>query len=311
MQGGALKNLQMLRKICGDSGLPSVVLATTMWAQLDMTGEDREAGYRREEELRRPEFWGELIRSGSQMTRHDGTPKSARDIVATLVERAESSSAVLDIQVQMVERELTLDQTAAGRHLQKDVLEARRKYEAELAEYRASMELALQEKDAETLEDLRLGKEALRDQERQRVEDQQRLVVSLEQLTREKGLQYRDYAEMLSRQRQQRRSAGTGSAGASQIPTPWQSNNDTYRQGFSREMETAGLRELDSSQIVPMQAIAGSAQGARRRRASLPFILGLVCRLFGYWEDELGDAEDRHAPQQQRRRYGAGRASGY
>lgn len=65
MQGKALKNLQMLHKICGDRGLASVVLATTMWAQLEMTEDGRKMGHLREQELQRPEFWGDLLRTAA------------------------------------------------------------------------------------------------------------------------------------------------------------------------------------------------------------------------------------------------------
>lgn len=47
MQGSAIKNIQLLRSLCGDDALSKVVLVTTMW---DI--ENRDIAERREKELK-------------------------------------------------------------------------------------------------------------------------------------------------------------------------------------------------------------------------------------------------------------------
>ncbi|KJZ70207.1 hypothetical protein HIM_10393 [Hirsutella minnesotensis 3608] len=207
MQGSAVKNLHMFQKLCGERGMASVVLTTTMWQGLDNTEEGREIGNRREDGLQRPEFWGAMIKRGSRIVRHDGSSESASRIVDRLVEPIFSGNSpggvVLDIQVQMVDEGKKLDETAAGQFVQADMLEARRRFEADLAEYQESMALALREKDAETFELLRREKEQAEARAAQRSADWQKLNVSLQQLAREKDAQYQVLAKTLDVQQQQ------------------------------------------------------------------------------------------------------------
>jgi hypothetical protein len=207
MQGSALKNLHMFQKLCGDRGLASVVLATTMWKGLEATEEGRQMGQQRSEDLRKPEFWGAMIKRGSRIVRHEGSPESAKSIVGSLIDGAskgDGGGAVLDIQVQMVDEGKTLDETAAGQFVQAEMLEARRRFEADLVEYQASMEMALQEKDSEMFEILRREKEDAEGRAAQLNADRDRLRVSLQQLAREKDAKYQALAaEVQTQQAQQ------------------------------------------------------------------------------------------------------------
>jgi hypothetical protein len=72
MQGSSLDNLRMFRKLCGLEALKNVLLVTTFWD----TVSDAE-GRRREQELSsNDEFWGRMIKRGSQMKRWS---RSSRD----------------------------------------------------------------------------------------------------------------------------------------------------------------------------------------------------------------------------------------
>lgn len=209
MQGSALKNLHMFQKLCGDRGLSSVVLATTMWKGLEATEEGRQVGQQRSEDLQKPEFWGAMIKRGSRIVKHDGSPESANSIVGSLIDGAtkggiDGQGAVLDIQVQMVDERKTLDETAAGQFVQAEMLEARRRFEADLVEYQASMEMALQEKDTQMFELLRKEKEEAERRAAQLNTDRDQLRVSLQQLAREKDAKYQALAaEAQAKQAQQ------------------------------------------------------------------------------------------------------------
>ncbi|KAG9251956.1 P-loop containing nucleoside triphosphate hydrolase protein [Emericellopsis atlantica] len=259
MPGSSIKNLHILQKICGDRGMASVVLATTMWQVLD---KDRERGIdigdRRERELQQPEFWGVMIDRGSRMARHDGSFESARRIIDSLVKPIQSSdpsppggACVLDIQEEMVDQEKNLDETAAGQFVQSGMLEARRRFETELAEYKESMELALQEKDVETFELLRREKEKAETLIAQRDADSQKLNVSLEQLAREKDAQYEALANAFEeKQRQRQGETADGTAAVSrlqhELSTVTSQLQSMHRrlEGAQGEQDRAREREL-------------------------------------------------------------------
>lgn len=79
------------------------------------------------------------------MVRHTGDLESALSIVSILVDK--KSPVVLDIQHQMVDEGKRLDETTAGKFVQKGLLDTRMRYEREIAEYKQRMEDALKEKD--------------------------------------------------------------------------------------------------------------------------------------------------------------------
>jgi hypothetical protein len=80
MQGSARRNLLMFKKLCGDGCFEHVVLATTMWEQVDpQRGSDRER-----ELLATPDFWGYMKDRRAQVKRHYKTRESALAIVEAL-----------------------------------------------------------------------------------------------------------------------------------------------------------------------------------------------------------------------------------
>ncbi|KAL7948668.1 P-loop containing nucleoside triphosphate hydrolase protein [Trichoderma barbatum] len=158
VSGSSLKNIRMFQKICGAGAFHRVVLATTMWATLESMEGGREVGLQRCEELKHPEFWGEMILNKSIMKEHDGSEASALAIISKLVDK--EGGVVLDIQRQMVDQNLSLDDTVAGRYLQKDLIEARERYEKEIAELKKIIEQAMAEEDTEAVDLFKQEKEA-------------------------------------------------------------------------------------------------------------------------------------------------------
>lgn len=195
-----MKNLYMFQRLCGDRGLSSVILATTMWASLESTEAGQEVGRKREEELRMPQFWGSMVDRGSEIIKHDGTKESARSIISRLVEKG--TQVVLDIQVQLVEENKTLDETSAGQFIQQELLDARKRFEKDLADYQESMEAAMHDKDDALLQALKKEKEAAEAKEKARLEDWKKLNITVQQLSQEKDKEYRKLAETLERNQQ-------------------------------------------------------------------------------------------------------------
>jgi hypothetical protein len=137
MTGTATKNLAMFKELCGKESLSSVVLATTMWSKVS-----EQDGIRREEELKRtPEFWGDMIDHGSVVFRHDDTPDSVLNIVNHFLDRGQI--ATLQLQRQMVDEGMSLDQTAAGQVLQRELLQQKQKFKGKLDAMREEMQAAI------------------------------------------------------------------------------------------------------------------------------------------------------------------------
>jgi hypothetical protein len=172
-------------------------MATTMWTSLEGTDAGQEVGRKREEELRMPQFWGSMVDRGSEIVKHDGTKECAFSIISRLVDKG--TQVVLDIQVQLVEENKTLDETSAGQFIQQELLDARKRFEKDLAEYQESMEAAAHEKDDALLKALKEEKEAAEAKEKARLENWKNLNITVKQLAQEKEKDYRKYAEALER----------------------------------------------------------------------------------------------------------------
>ncbi|KAF3921632.1 hypothetical protein AA313_de0208306 [Arthrobotrys entomopaga] len=71
MEGSALRNLRVFRKLCGDGALENVVLGTTFWDLVD----DMQARIRESELAETPEFWGDMLKRGSRMVKISWTDR--------------------------------------------------------------------------------------------------------------------------------------------------------------------------------------------------------------------------------------------
>jgi GTP-binding protein EngB required for normal cell division len=124
MTGPALKNLRMFRQLVGDDNLANVVFVTSKWDLVEP-----EVGHKREQGLK-DEFWGTYIAAGAAVKAHDGTPESARDIVASLCKG--STPFYSQLQIEVCEKKLSLADTAAGRSVMKEINDVKRRYEEEI-----------------------------------------------------------------------------------------------------------------------------------------------------------------------------------
>lgn len=189
MQGSALRSIHMLKALCGEGSFPNVVLVTTMWNVLEQSGVASNSGVQRENELRgNDNFWGRMEKGGSRIVRHSGDLQSARDIVSLLVDK--KSTVVLDIQRQMVDEEKSLDETTAGNYVQKELLDARKRHERDIADYQQTMDDALREKDNSMAAILQNQKEENEAKVSGIIASERGLKVNLSELAKEKDGQY-------------------------------------------------------------------------------------------------------------------------
>ncbi|KAJ6017100.1 P-loop containing nucleoside triphosphate hydrolase protein, partial [Penicillium sp. IBT 35674x] len=183
MQGSAKKNFRMFKQLCGDEAAKNVILATTMWEEVVPTdGQKREA-----ELIVTPEFWGYMISKGSQAHRHMNTKESAMqliDVFATA--KLENRRVALRIQNEMVQEQKDLNETAAGKEVQSEILKERKKWRKEFEETKREMEEALAAKDEESIQLLREEQLKLKAYMTKSEKNQKALKIGMEKMHAEK-----------------------------------------------------------------------------------------------------------------------------
>lgn len=178
--GSAMKNLRMFKKLCGESSLASVVLATTMWDDVD-----EETGNNREQELKtNPRFWAGMIANGSTVFKHDRQIASAMDIISHLIQKKRPIDT--DIAKEMVDNNKTLDQTSAGIEVTTEIAEQKKRFEKELNNIKKDMEEAMAKRDREWHAELeREKRDTLKKLKKEEVE-REKMRVDWEKLKQEK-----------------------------------------------------------------------------------------------------------------------------
>lgn len=111
MTGDTLRQLEMIKRICGSNNYQNVMLVTTHWPKDAETQKENGCPIR-ERDLRR-EFWMDMIRGGSKMWRFDDQTATARAIVRSLVGKP---NVTLALQSELSAGN-TLDRTTAGSYI--------------------------------------------------------------------------------------------------------------------------------------------------------------------------------------------------
>jgi len=170
MDGCSLKNLRMFQRLCGPDALQNVLLTTTQWSNVD-----RAIGEFREDNLRHGDFWGGLISKGASLERFMGTRESGLELIHKLME---NKPKPLDIQDQMVKKNMTLVETDAGKFMNEELLSLQKQYEKNLERLEVERQKAVKEKDDEMREIL--AQEQAKTQEKlERAEAERKLLADL------------------------------------------------------------------------------------------------------------------------------------
>ncbi|KAH7002414.1 P-loop containing nucleoside triphosphate hydrolase protein [Ilyonectria destructans] len=190
VSGTALKNLNMFKQLCGDEAFGHVILATSMWDTLDATLS--ETGVSREKELTtRTEFWGTMHKSGSQVVRWLGNEESAQGIIAKIIEvHDRSGKAMLKIQDELVNKNLTLDETAAGQEVQREILVAKARLQEEIKQLRSEHEKMMRQSNETLAEELASQQQVFEMQLDEANEARETLKISLQSFMEEKTAEY-------------------------------------------------------------------------------------------------------------------------
>jgi GTPase Era involved in 16S rRNA processing len=177
--GTAVKNLEILQRLCGPSNFDSVALVMNMWDSIDI-----DTATQRASELRQT-FWAPMLQGNSKMASHAGTRESALQIVRALTGNAKPR-LVLSIQHELAVEGKTLDTTAAGQYVQKEMLEAQEKHQQDMSYLKSSMDDAFREKDVNLLRTLREERDAAEAKVRATVLETEQLNITLYQLMTQK-----------------------------------------------------------------------------------------------------------------------------
>jgi len=147
MGGISRRNFNMFRRLCGDESLMNVLIVTNMWGEVDF-----ELGEAREAELRDQDmFFKPALDKHARFLRHLNTLESAQAIIRCIIN---NRPMALQIQHELVDKQMDLSQTAAGTELNRELTEQARKHKEELREIQAEMQAAIKAKDEETRQEL-------------------------------------------------------------------------------------------------------------------------------------------------------------
>lgn len=189
--GSGMKNLRMFRKLCGEQGLGSVVLATTMWSLCPAADAKR----REDQLVNQNDLWTKLVSNGARVFRQDDGIASGQKIINYLIDRAHP--VTLDIQREMVDQGKTLGETSAGKEVQEELEKLQKKHEKEMREIKEDMDEAIKEKDEERQQELREYRAQIDRQMAQSAEQTRQLEAKREQLRTEMKEQHSREIEQL------------------------------------------------------------------------------------------------------------------
>jgi DNA repair exonuclease SbcCD ATPase subunit len=197
MQGSAKHNLHLFKKLIGEDCFRRVVLATTMWENVNPLD-----GIRRENELKNTEdFWGFMHKKGSQVMRHEKNNRgSAMKVLDHFLTR-EKEEVVLAIQDEMVNLGLNLDETEAGRQITEEITLLQDKHRKELKHLEIEIQEAkdqesitsiqnLQQEYEQKIEEARKDRESIR-ASMARLQEEQR--IQLQEMERRHALEAEDW----------------------------------------------------------------------------------------------------------------------
>jgi hypothetical protein len=143
IEGSALINLRVFRKLCGADCFEHVFLCSTFW---DVTEEA--TGVSREKELcESPELWGQMKREGARSFRI----RDYAEAKTVLLEIAKKPTIALEIQKEIVDNKVPLAGTAAGQLVDGELAKLEVEHKARIeSEHKAAAEkLAAREAELE------------------------------------------------------------------------------------------------------------------------------------------------------------------
>ncbi|KAF2670963.1 P-loop containing nucleoside triphosphate hydrolase protein [Microthyrium microscopicum] len=202
MGGSALRNLRMFKRLCGESSLNSVILATTHWKDTNGVSIPDATGNARIDELVGTNgFWGGMVDRGSQVVKHDGSKASALEIVDNLYARR--ARVILDIQRQLIDQKRNLDDTDAAQALQQELIRERKEFQRKLEGLKEDMKEAISENDGKWQEQLQKDKIEYEAKINKTYAETDALRTNLKKIAEEKEAQFKELQRQMEEQKRQ------------------------------------------------------------------------------------------------------------
>lgn len=169
MQGSALNNMRMFRKLCGPECFQNIILATTFWEDVPA-----DLGAKREQQLKdNDEFWGKMVKRGSAVRRLGTDRESGMKL---LLDVARKQKITLQSQQEMVDEHKSAHGTAAALAVQEELQRQKEELERRIEEQRLDNERKLNEQA--------IMREQALETERQRAAEDERRRAMLEDIRR-------------------------------------------------------------------------------------------------------------------------------
>ena len=141
MEGSVMRNLRMFQSLCGQEALSNVLLTTTQWSNVNPAEAEL-----RETRLRNQDFWGALIDKGATLRRFNGTRESGLELIHKLMPNTRKP---LDIQDQIVEQNMILLQTKAGKCVNEELIALEKKFKETMESLEKQFREIIKAKDDE------------------------------------------------------------------------------------------------------------------------------------------------------------------
>ncbi|KAH7010113.1 P-loop containing nucleoside triphosphate hydrolase protein, partial [Ilyonectria destructans] len=148
ISGSSLRNIEMLKAVCGFTSYDNLAIATTMWPDGPALDEKTKLEQRETELVTDERFFGSLVARGAKMFRHKESDcrdngretASAHCILIHLIHQLERSQpSALHLQREIIDQGKALSDTAAGIVAASYLHKARCEHEHRLKELKAEM----------------------------------------------------------------------------------------------------------------------------------------------------------------------------
>jgi len=114
--GSEMRRTRLFKKICGPKCFGNIVIASTMWNEL----QDQSVGDKRQKERESSaEFWGDMKQLGAKVDQHEDTKESAHRLIRILINN--NKKIVLQMQDELAENDGMIHATAAAQQLHDDL----------------------------------------------------------------------------------------------------------------------------------------------------------------------------------------------
>lgn len=180
--GSDVRSFQWFHELCGERALRKVLLVTSFWDCVPGQLSHRLAE-EREEELKRTEYWGNMILLGARTARHYNTRNSGREIIQRLISlrTINDRGTHTGVQEEMAAG-ARLDETNVGRNMNRYHEQQSNHFREEIARLERELRERLREVDESHRLELRQQRAEFEQRRTRLREDQTRLHATIQTL---------------------------------------------------------------------------------------------------------------------------------